>query len=196
MKNLKKSILVVFAIAFASLSSFSQDKEGLWAPREKMQQITMRGTVTDIDKETRDITLMNTEGGLVTVTAGEEVKRFDEIAVGDIVEFDYYMYIKAEFREPTAEELAEPVQVLLEEGVAPEDMDPGAVVGAVVKAVVTIEALNRPSMQATVSGPNGNYVVIPMEDAEFMTQLRIGQVVILTYGEAMAVSLEKVASAK
>jgi hypothetical protein len=34
-----------------------------------------------------------------------------------------------------------------------------------------------------------------MEDAEFMTKLRIGQVLILTYAEAMAVSLEKVAEA-
>ena len=155
----------------------------------------MRGTVTEINADTREITLMDTEGGLNTVKAGEEVKRFDEIAVGDVIEFDYYMYIKAEFREPTAEELAEPVQVVVEEGIAPEDMSPGAAVGAVIKAVVTIEALNRPNMIATVSGPNGNFVSIPMEDAEFMTKLRIGQVLILTYAEAMAVSLEKVAEA-
>jgi hypothetical protein len=48
-------------------------------------------------------------------------------------------------------------------------------------------------MLAVVSGPGGNYVTIPMEDAEFMTKLHIGQVFILTYAEAMAVSLEKVA---
>jgi len=71
-------------------------------------------------------------------------------------------------------------------------MAPGAIVGAVMRGVVTIEALNRPYMVATVKGPRGNYVTIPMEDAEFMTKLHIGQVVILTYAEAVAVSLEKV----
>jgi hypothetical protein len=73
-------------------------------------------------------------------------------------------------------------------------MDPGAIVGAQVKAVVTIEILNRPAMIATVKGPRGNYTSIPMEDEELMTQLHIGQVVIITYMEAMAVSLEKVKS--
>ena len=156
----------------------------------------MKGTVTEINAETREITLMNKEGGLATFTAGEEVERFNEIAVDDIVQFDYYTFIKAEFREPTAEELAEPIQMVAEAGKATDDMAPAGAVGAVVKAVVTIEALNRPSMMATVSGPEGNYVSIPMEDAEFMTKLHIGQVFILTYAEAIAVSLEKVAAAK
>ena len=102
--------------------------------------------------------------------------------------------MKAEFRAPTPEELAEPLVVLVDGGKAPEGMDPAAIIGAQVKAVVTIEILNRPFMLATVKGPNGNYTSIKMEDEEFMTKLHIGQVVILTYTEAMAVSLEKVGS--
>ena len=73
-----------------------------------------------------------------------------------------------------------------------EGMDPAAAIGAVVKAVVTIEVLNRPNMVATVRGPNGNYVSIPMEDEKLITELKIGDVLILTYAEAMAVSLEKI----
>ena len=46
-------------------------------------------------------------------------------------------------------------------------------------------------MLATVEGPNGNYLTIPMQDAAFLEQLHIGQVVILTYAEAVAVSLTK-----
>lgn len=186
---MKKTTLILLALAFVTLGSYGQDI----APREKMEQVTMMGTVTDLNAETREITLMNTEGGLVTLTAGDEVERFDEIAIDDVIELDYYVYLKAEFRAPTEEEIAEPLQVVAEAGKAPKDMDPAGVIGAVVKAVVTIEVLNRPSMLATVSGPNGNYVTIPMEDAELMTELRIGQVLILTYGEAMAISLEKVA---
>ena len=196
MKTLKTTFLLLMMMSLVSISSYGQDKDDTWAPREKMEQVTMKGTVTEINAETREITLMNKEGGLATFTAGEEVERFNEIAVDDIVQFDYYTFIKAEFREPTAEELAEPIQMVAEAGKATDDMAPAGAVGAVVKAVVTIEALNRPSMMATVSGPEGNYVSIPMEDAEFMTKLHIGQVFILTYAEAIAVSLEKVAVAK
>ena len=175
-----------------STSVYSQEKAERREAREKSEQVTMQGTVSAINKETREITLMSKEGGLVTLTAGEEIERFDEIAVDDIMQFDYYTYIKAEFREPTAEELAEPVQMMAEGGKAPEGMDPAAVIGAIVKAVVTIEVLNRPNMVATVKGPNGNYVSIPMEDEKLITELKIGEVLILTYGEAMAVSLDKI----
>ena len=192
MKTLRRTLLILVALVLSTAALKAQEKENIWEPREKMEQVTVLGTVTEINPETREITLMGKDGGLMTVTAGEEVERFDEIAVDDIIEFDYFTYIKAEFREPTEEEKAEPVQMLVEAGKATEEMAPAGAVGAVVKAVVTIEALNRPLMLATVSGPNGNYVSIPMEDAEFMTKLRIGQVFILTYAEAMAVSLEKV----
>ena len=136
---------------------------------------------------------MGTDGGLMTVTAGEEVERFNEFAVGDVLKFEYFTYLKAEFRDPTPEELEAPLQMIAEGGKAPEGMDPAGVVGAVVKAVVTIEALNRPFMIATVRGPNGNYVSIPMEDEKLITELHIGEVLILTYAEAMVIALEKVA---
>ena len=77
-------------------------------------------------------------------------------------------------------------------GKAPEGMDPAAVVGAIVKAVVTIEILNRPFMLATVRGPAGNYLTIQMEDMELIKELNIGQVIIITYAEAIVMSLTKV----
>ncbi len=187
--EIKIYAFVVIAIASLTFNTYAQDKR---PSREKWDEVSMQGTVTEINAETRDITLMGTDGGLMTVTAGEEVERFNEIGVGDVIKFDYYTYIKAEFRDPTPEEVAEPVQMMVEGGKAPEGMDPAAVVGAVVKAVVTIEALNRPYMIATVSGPNGNYVSIPMEDEKLITELHIGEVLILTYAEAIAVALEKV----
>ena len=189
MKSPKIYAIVFLVMAFLSVNTYAQDKR---PSREKWDQISMQGTVTEINAETKEITLMGTDGGLVTMTAGEEVERFDEIAVDDVIKFEYYTYIKAEFRDPTPEEVAEPVQMIAEAGKAPEGIDPAAVVGAVVKAVVTIEALNRPFMVATVSGPNGNYVSIPMEDEKLMTELHIGEVLILTYAEAVAIALEKV----
>lgn len=192
MKLIKISLLSIALMLLCSSVSIAQETKERRAPREKAEQVTMQGTVTEINKETREITLMSKEGGLVTLTAGEEVERFDEIAVDDVMQFDYYTYIKAEFRDPTPEEIAEPLQMMAEGGKAPEGMDPAAVVGAIAKAVVTIEVLNRPNMIATVKGPNGNYVSIPMEDEDLITELRIGEVLILTYAEAMAISLEKI----
>lgn len=192
MKTPKIYAILLVVFAFVTISSYGQDKEQQRPDREAWDQVEMQGTVTAIDSVSREITLMGTDGGLVTLTAGEEVERFNEIAINDVLKFEYYTYLKAEFRAPTEEEVAEPLQMMAEAGKAPEGMDPGAVVGAVVKAVVTIEALNRVSMVATVQGPGGNYVSIPMQDEQLITELRIGQVLILTYAEAMAIVLEKV----
>lgn len=196
MKTPKIYAILLVVFAFVTINTYGQDKEQTRPDREAWDQVSMQGTVTAIDSVSREITLMGTDGGLVTLTAGEEVERFNEIAINDVIEFEYYTYLKAEFRAPTEEEVAEPLQMMAEAGKAPEGMDPGAVVGAVVKAVVTIEALNRPSMVATVKGPGGNFVSIPMQDEQLITELRIGQVLILTYAEAMAISLNKVQAAE
>lgn len=192
MKTTKTYFPILILLIFFSTYTFGQDIKDTRPPKEKLSLITTQGKVTEINKETRKVTLMGPQGELVSVTASDAVERFDEIAVGDVVTFDYYTYMKAEFRQPTAEELEEPLVVLVEDGRAPDSMGPAGIVGAEVKAVVTIVILNLPYMQVTVKGPRGNYTTLPMEDAELITQLHIGEVVILTYTEAMAVSLEKV----
>lgn len=151
----------------------------------------MSGTVINLNSETREVTLMGSEGNLVTVTAGETVERFDEIAVDDVISIEYWTYMLAEFRQPTTEELETPLVVLAAAGKALEGMDPGAVIGDIVKAVVTVEVLNRPFMSVTIKGPRGNYMTIDIEDPALITQLSIGQVVILTYAEAVTIALIK-----
>lgn len=192
MKTIKIYAIALFFCTFLTYPLLAQDVDSTIEPRERLSLATMQGTVTDIAKETRDVTLKGPDGEMATITAGPEIKRFDEISVGDIITFDFYTYLKAEFRTPTSAELAEPFVVLEGEGKAPEGEAPAGAVGEMVKAVVTIEVLNRPQMFAVVEGPNGNYLTIPMKDAAFMEKLNIGQVVIMTYAEAVAVSLSKV----
>jgi len=43
-------------------------------------------TVDKIDRSTREVTLRRHDGSLLTVVAGEEVRNFNQIRVGDIVE--------------------------------------------------------------------------------------------------------------
>ena len=193
---MKTYYFLLVSFLFNSVVAVSQEYQDQLPPKEKWNEITALGKVLEIDKENRAITVMGLEGNFVTVTVGDEVERFDELAVDDIIEFEYLEYILAEFRWPTPEELAEPLMVLAEGGKAPEGMDPGAYVGAIVKAVVTIEIINRPNMTATVQGPRGNYMTFDVEDKSLLERVNVGQVVILTYAEAMALSLNKVNPSK
>ena len=194
MKITKIYIVAILALAFASCGPkepVAKVADALPEFKERWDSLTVIGMVTDVKKETREITLMGTNGDLLTVVASDEVQRFDELAEGDVITFGYIRYLKAEFREPNPEEIANPLTIVAEAAKAPEGLDPTGAVGALVKGVVTIEVLNRPFMLATVKGPNGNYLTIPVQDAVMLEKLRIGQVLILTYAELKIASLSK-----
>jgi hypothetical protein len=192
MKMTKFYIIALIAIAFASCGPKKPVAEVLPEYKERWDSLTVVGKVTDIKKETREITLMGSNGDLLTVAASDAVQRFDEIAVGDIISFGYIRYLKAEFRQPTPEEIANPLTVVSETSKAPEGLDPAGATGSIVKGVVTIEALNRPFMLATVKGPKGNYLTLPVEDVTLLEKLHIGQVLVLTYAEFKVAALIKI----
>jgi hypothetical protein len=191
MKFTKLYIIGLIAFAFASCGPKEPVAEVLPEYRERWDSLTVVGKVTDIKKETREVTLMGQSGELMTVTASDAVERFDEISVGDFISFGYIRYVKAEFRQPTPEELANPLTVVADAARAPKEIDPAGAVGTTVKGVVTIEALNRPFMLVTVKGPKGNFLTLPVEDAALLEKLHIGQVLILTYAELKLVALTK-----
>jgi hypothetical protein len=155
--------------------------------------VSKRATVKAVNYETRQLILVDELGKEVTFNVSDKVQRLQEVAVGDIVEADYYIGVAAELREPTAEERANPLQI--EEGGAraPTGMAPAGVIARVVKAVCTIEGLDRPTGTITLLGPRGGLNVVKAADVANLPKLRIGQSVVVTFTEAFVTSLEKVA---
>ena len=198
MKNMKKlsSLMMMIAISTAmtlSLLVNSTVAQAAEKPpvKEKWIQVTLEATVTGIDKKKRELTLKNKEGEQLTMSVGDEVKRFDEIEVGDLVTAEYFTFLRAEFREPTDEEKENPLVVLAEAGRAPKDVAPAGAVGAVVKAVVKVIGIDKENKQAMIVGPRGKKLIVPVMDDAVLNNLKIGEQVIMTYAEAMAMSLTK-----
>ena len=182
---MKKLTLLALAMLL-TLNLFAQEDRAAWFSEE------LQGTITALDTDSREVTVVGQEGNIVTLMAGEEVERFNELEVGDLIKLEYWTFMMAEFRNPTPEEILEPLVVIAEAGKVDLDMPPGAAIGALVKAVVTVEVINRPYMDVVVKGPQGNFVTIPVEDPSLIQTLNVGKVVILTYGEAMALYIEKI----
>ncbi len=190
--NIYSLALVIFSGVFIAHNVFAEKAKDRRPPKEKWSLVEMHATVKKIDVKKREVDLMGPNGNLMTLVAGDGVKRLNEVSIGDIVTAEYWTYMKAEFRNPTADEVKTPLTVIAEGGRAPADMDPSAEIGAVVKAVVTIEIVNRPYMEVTIKGPRGNYMTVPVEDEKLITQLKVGEQAVVTYAEAMALSLIKV----
>jgi len=191
MKAIKAGITILLGVLIVSGCNTGGDKVRR-PPREKWLLVSIQASVESMDLENRLATLKGPAGNLVTIEVGDGVKRLDEIAVGDVVTADYYTYLLAEFRDPTPEEEEEPLVILAQSGKAPEGFPPGAAVGAVVRAVVTVEMINESTSDVTIKGPRGKYLTVPVEDPSLLKALKVGEVGVLTYAEALALSLEKV----
>ena len=187
-----KTIIMLFLTLTLAVPAFSQTSTGD-KPLAKEQWIRVRiqASVENIDAEKREITLKGPRGNLATLTANENVKRFDEIKIGDSIRAEYWTFLRAEFREPTAEEKATPLVVLAEASRAPKEVDPAGVVGAVVKAIVKVVAIDYEGKKVAIQGPRGNFMILPVEDDAVLDNLKIEEVVIMTYAEAVALSLTK-----
>ncbi len=192
MKAYRILLLMFICMSVTSISLYGQQSEERLPPKELWGHVVIQATIEVIYLENREMTLKGPQGNLVTVEVDERVQRFHEFKLGDVVSVEYWTYVKAEFRDPTPAEIEDPLVVLAEGGKAPEGMDPSVAVGAVVRAVVTIELINRTEMEVTIRGPRGKYMTIQAADQKLIKQLKVGDVVILTYAEALALSLEKV----
>ncbi len=185
-----KTIITLLLTLTIAVPAFAQTSAGdKPLAKEKWIQVTIQASVENINAEKREVTLKGPQGNLVTLTATEAVKRFDEIKVGDTVRAEYWTFLRAEFREPTAEEKTTPLVVLTDAGRAPKEVDPAGVVGAVVKAVVKVVAINTQGKKVAIQGPRGNFMILPVADEAVLMNLKVGEVVIMTYAEAIALSL-------
>jgi hypothetical protein len=161
------------------------------AGREEAVLVSVTASVESIDLAKREMTLKGPLGNTVTFTVDQRVKRLDEVKVGDLVRADYYVSIAAELRKPTAEEEKTPLVVIDAAAKAPPGTAPAAGGLRRFKVVTTVEGLDRPTETITVKGPGGNYLTARVADPSRLTQLRIGEKIIVTYTEALAISLEK-----
>jgi len=191
MKSIK-NILILATATLTALAVFGGEQTAEVPTRVDMVLISATAKVTAIDYETRDVTLQDELGKEVVIKASEDVERLNEITVDDLIMVDYYISMAYELRNPTAEELANPLQIVEVAGKADMETDPGAGAISTFKAVCVIEGLDRPTETVTLMGPLGGLNVVKVADVANLPALHIGQSVVVTFTQAMAISLEKV----
>jgi len=189
------SLCLATGIVTGSAQEQSDDAQSAVPTREDTVLMTITAEVEAINQTTREVTLKGPRGKTVQFIAGPQVKRLNEVQVGDLVSADYLVSMVYELRAPTEAETANPLVILEDAARASKEEAPGAIGVRRIKAVCTIEGLDRPSMTATLQGPLGNYLIVGIADPANLPLLRIGQSVVVTYTEALAVSLQKLEAA-
>jgi hypothetical protein len=149
----------------------------------------MTATVEAIDKADRKITLKGPEGDVFTIVAGEEVRNFKEIKVGDEVHAEYYQSVAVSLGKP-----GEEPEVTASVGAARAEKGkkPGAVAVETVDVVVPVRAIDRENRTVTFQGPSGILRTVGVDDGIMSyDQLKVGDTIQLRYTEAVAIWVTK-----
>lgn len=160
-------------------------------PREAWQYASITATVETIDFQERKVALRGPAGNVMAFTVDERVRRLNEIKVGDEVVAGYYVSLATELRKPTAEEKASPLSVVAGAGKMPSNLPPGVAGVSQIRAVVTVVGIDRSAETVMVKGPMGRYAAVRVLYPDRLRKLRLGDTVVVTYTEAVAISVEK-----
>lgn len=155
---------------------------------EVAQLVELNGAITALDYTTREVTLKTDQGEDVTFVAGEEVKRLNDLKVGDRVEIQYYESLalslhKVEGATPSmadssSEMRAEPTEL------------PGGVKTKQTTITAKITAVDAKAGTVTLVGPKGRSVTLDVEP-DILAKVKVGDLVSAVYTEAVAASVSR-----
>ena len=190
---MKKRAIIIIAIAatFAvnALAQTNTTTVTKSEPRKASVEHTVDVTamIIAIDRTTRDVTLKGPKGNWVVVTAGPEVKNFDQLNVGDKVHTRYYEALVLELKK--GNDLA---VTRTEEKSAVGAMpgaQPAGVAGRRITVVADVIAVNRETQTVTLQGPQLT-VEVKVADPDQFRRIKKGDQVYATYAQALAMLVE------
>lgn len=195
--TLNKMLCAASALCAALLMPLtaSAEDEAASQPNTRAMAMSVEAVVTEIDLETRQVSLKGPDGNIMTLTASEEVVKLEDVNVGDSLRATYLAALEGELREPTEEELAQPYVVVKDSGAGVAEGQPVAGAARLIHAVCTIEGMNRLLGTVTIMDPNGKVHVIADVEPEKMSNVTLGQTIVMTFREALALTLEPVEAA-
>jgi len=177
---------VVAAPAEVSVDTHSADEKPFMSSR--IIAVTVSEVIA-IDHETRVVTLKGEDGESITLTVGEDARNLDQVNVGDIVIAEY---IKDLTIEVMTVENAQTAAAEVSAGIRSDlgEMPAAATITTQVE-VSTVEEINIEANTFKLKDASGAITEYVARDPENLKKAAVGDVVIATLSEAMAISVTK-----
>jgi Cu/Ag efflux protein CusF len=195
-KPIARAVLAIpLASCLAACSMFSKS-EVAEAPMSGVVQertLTATATVQKLDLAKREVTLKGEDGKVFTIHAGEQVKNLPQVKVGDLVKTTYYDSIAYEVHKPgTAEVGARAASGLAS---AEPGKKPAGVVADVMQVTATIVSIDKETPSVTLKKADGEVVAVRVRDPKRLEGVSVGDLVEITYTQALAISVEPASAA-
>jgi Cu/Ag efflux protein CusF len=166
------------------------------APKPITKSNTVRGsaTIQAIDGTTRSVTLRTKDGEEDTFQVSPDMKRFNELKVGDQVNFTYVESLVVQVRKPGA---ATPAGTTGDAAITRSaGKKPGATMAAQMQTTVTVKAIHPDVPSVTVVTADGRTVTRKIEDKKNLEGLKVGDQADITYTAALLMNVEPAKPAK
>ena len=160
------------------------------APGAALASETTRAsaTVVGIDTTNRVVTLKRQDGRIFNVTAGEEVRNFAQIRVGDTVTAEYTRALTLALKKQSSGVAGTTEREALVR--APLGARPGGAIGRQVTILADVVAIDAGKQLVTLRGAGGELVDLLVQDPEQLNRIKEGDQVEAMYSEALAIAVE------
>ncbi len=193
-KTLSQPAAAALALVLAlwTTPGLAAPEETRAAPRKigSSEAVMVRATVEAIDPAARTVTLKGPRGKTFTVSVDDKVANLAGVKVGDEVLATYYEAVAFELKKPGE---AVPSKSVTEGVTKPEPgAGPSGVGSRQVKVVATSDAIDSRKGTVMLKGPDGKSVEVKAKDPRNLRKVKVGDLVEITYTEAMAISIQPV----
>jgi hypothetical protein len=181
-----KALFVAVVSMLALLAGCASQK-----PSGKTEDVVQaRATVTAIDLAKREVTLKDEKGQEAVVEVPDGVKNLDQVKVGDVVAASYTQAVAWQVKPAGqgAPGVNEDTGVTTSK---PGDK-PGGTIGRTLTLTATITAIDLQNGTVTLTGPGGGSQTIKARNPDNLKKVQVGDLVDITYTEAVAISVQPV----
>ena len=175
---------VMFALFFGFIPLNARTHQAV----SQSTAVDVTAEITSIDYDERVVVLEDEGGSVEWVYAEPEIKRFNELKVGDKVTFRYYESVLSQITKASdqapAPAATEPKMV---SGTGPK---PSGIISQQFSARVTIKAIDPKSKSLTVALDDGRAMSLEVVDKKILRAVKVGDKVDVTYTAAFLITVQ------
>lgn len=154
--------------------------------------LNLEAKVESIDYTTRQVTLVDQEGGKQTFTVGPEAVNFDKVKTGDEVRLSYQEELVIYLKELDAPS-TDGAQVVAARAEGTEK--PAGFAAGQIEVTAKVTAIDLANHAATLTFPNGESRTVPVRPDVELREDQVGREVVIQKTAAIAIAVDKVEEA-
>ncbi len=152
------------------------------------ETVKVTAKVVGIDRADRTVTLVGPRGNVVEIEAGDEVRNFDQIRVGDEIGITYYESVALYLGAPGSQPEVDVTEVM---GRAKKGDKPAGVVLGAIDVSAVVRGVHKSNRALTLEMPDGHTVTSKVDPSlKAFDSLKVGDTIHARVTRALAISVE------